>query len=159
MARPLVDLASLDLTKTVMPWEEFADYLPQRDEFQLLDGVCHLDTEAGIVVAYKDWDDNPWWAKGHIPGRPLMPGVMMIEGCAQASVILIKKTVDWPIDGFIGLGGVDDVRLRGTVEPGNRVYFVAGKGVISGRRLAKYPAQAFSNGKMVADMKVLGILL
>ncbi len=159
MAQPLVDLSSLDLTQDVLSEEEIRVMLPHRHEFQLVDGVCHLDTEKGEIVTYKDWDENPWWARGHIPGRPLMPGVLLAEGAAQAASILMEKTEGWGPERFIGLGGLDSVRYRGQVLPNSRVYFVSARGRRSGNRLAKYPAQAFCDGKMVLEMELIGVLL
>lgn len=159
MGRPLVDLSSLDLTRDVVSQEELRAIVPHRDTFQMLDGICHFDPEGQVIVAYKDWPQDPWWAKGHVPGNPLMPGVLMIEGAAQAATFLIKKTIGWEIDRFIGLGGLNDVRFRGTVVPPARVYFVSAKGQVSGKRLARFPAQAFCNGSMTMEMELLGVLL
>jgi 3-hydroxyacyl-[acyl-carrier-protein] dehydratase len=155
----IVDLNSLDLSRDVVPQDELRRLVPHRDHFQLLDGICHFDPERHVVVAYKDWPADAWWAKGHIPGMPLMPGVLMIEGAAQAASFLIKKTVDWEIKGFIGLGGLDDVRFRGKVEPPARVHFVSGLGRLSGKRLARYPAQVFCRNQLVLEMVMLGVLI
>ncbi|MCA8955160.1 MAG: beta-hydroxyacyl-ACP dehydratase [Planctomycetes bacterium] len=159
MSREIVDLASLDLSSDVMTDAEIRAMVPHAHEFRLIDGVCHLDLQRGILVAYKDWDEDPWWARGHIPGRPIMPGVLMVEGCAQASTILMKKHEGWDANRFIGLGGLDRVRFRGQVTPPCRVHFVSEVGTQSGNRLAKYPAQCFLDGKMVMQMELLGVLL
>ena len=158
MPHLLVDLAELDLTKDVLPEAELRGLLPHAHEFRLLDAICHLDLEAGIVVGYKTWDSNPWWARGHIPGRPLMPGVLMAEGAAQVASVLMKKREGWGVDKFIGLGGLDHVRFRGAVIPPATIYFVSKVGNRS-TRLARYPAQCFSGGKMVMEMELLGVLL
>ena len=159
MARPLVDLSTLDLSRDVVSEAELRTLVPHRDYFQMLDGICFFDRERSLIVGYKDWPADAWWSKGHIPGKPLMPGVLMIEGAAQATTFLIKKMIGWEVDRFVGLGGLNDVRFRGQVVPPARVHFVGGPGVVSGTRLAKYPAQAFCNGQMVMDMELLGVLL
>lgn len=159
MGQPLVDLQSLDLSRSVIPDEELRTLLPHRDHFQLLDGICHFDPERKLMVGWKDWPADAWWAKGHIPGKPLMPGVLMIEGAAQVASFLIKKTSTWEIDRFVGLAGLNDVRFRGSVVPPARVYFVSGNMQISGRRLARMPAQAFCNGQMTLEMELLGMML
>ena len=140
MGQPIIDLKSIDLTKDVISDEELRRCLPHSDEFQLLDGICHLDKENNIAVGYKDWGEDPWWAKGHIPGRPLMPGVLMIEGGAQIATFLVKQQVSWATDQMIGLAGIDDVRVRGQIVPPARVYFVSSVQKISGRRLARMNA-------------------
>jgi 3-hydroxyacyl-[acyl-carrier-protein] dehydratase len=159
MARPLVDLSKLDLSRDVVSTQELREILPHREYFTLIDGICHLDLERKIVVGYKDWPADPWWAAGHIPGRPLMPGVLMIEGAAQVSTVLIKHAMGWGSDRFVGLAGLNDVRFRGQVVPPARVHFVSACGHVSGSRLARYPAQAFCRGQLVLDMELLGVLL
>lgn len=159
MGQPIIDLATLDLTRDAVPEEELRRCLPHRDFFQLLDGICYFDREQGVAVGYKDWDEAPWWGTGHIPGRPLMPGVLMIEGAAQIATFLVKQLSGWARDRMIGLAGLDDVRVRGQILPPARVYFVSGQMQISGRRLAKLPAQVFCNGQMTMEMQVMGVML
>jgi 3-hydroxyacyl-[acyl-carrier-protein] dehydratase len=159
MARALIDMDGLDLSQDVMADAEIRAMLPHAHEFRLIDGICHLDMTAGVVVGYKDWDEDAWWARGHVPGRPLMPGVLMVEGCAQVSTILMKKQEGWGADKFIGLGGLDKVRFRGQIVPPCRVHFVSAVGSRSGNRIAKYPAQCFLGGKLVMDMDLLGVLI
>ena len=86
-------------------------------------------------------------------------GALMVEGCAQVSTILIKKREGWDNESFIGLGGLNDVRFRGQVTPPCRVYFVSVAGSRAGRKIAKYPAQCFHEGKMVMQMELMGVLL
>ena len=56
---------------------------PQRFEMEQLDAIVHLDTEASIIVGYKDVRHDEFWVRGHMPGYPLMPGVLMCEAAAQ----------------------------------------------------------------------------
>jgi 3-hydroxyacyl-[acyl-carrier-protein] dehydratase len=159
MGQPIVDLQSLDLSRNVVTEEDLRSCLPHRDYFQLLDGVCYFDPERKIAIGYKDWGTDAWWASGHIPGKPIMPGVLMIEGAAQIASFLIKKVSGWEITRFIGLAGLNDVRIRGTVTPPARVYFVSGNIQLSGRRMAKMPGQVFCNGQMTMEMELLGVML
>jgi 3-hydroxyacyl-[acyl-carrier-protein] dehydratase len=159
MGQPIVDLKTLDLSRDVVPDEVLRACLPHREEFQLLDGVCHLDLPNNVCVAYKDWDADPWWGRGHIPGRPIMPGVLMIEGGAQAATFLVKQHNDWAQHEMIGLAGLDEVRVRGQVTPPARVYFVSRLDKLSGRRLARMTAQVFCNDQMVMEMQVMGVML
>lgn len=159
MGQPLVDLQSLDLSAAVVPDAELRAVLPHRHEFAMLDGICHFDPEQKLAVGWKDWPADAWWARGHIPGKPLMPGVLMIEGAAQVASFLIKRTSQWDIDRFVGLAGLNDVRFRGTVVPPARVHYVAGNIQVSGRRLARMNAQVFCNGQMTMEMELLGTML
>jgi 3-hydroxyacyl-[acyl-carrier-protein] dehydratase len=157
--KPLVDFTALDLSRDVVSTAELRELVPQRETFELLDGICHLDPERWTIVGYKDWPADPWWASAHIPGKPLMPGVLMIEGAAQVATFLIKKMFAWGPERFIGLAGLDEVRFRGQVVPPARVHFVSVKGQLSGSRMARFPAQAFCNGQMVMEMQLLGVFL
>ena len=153
-----IDPALFDKSEPALPDDELRVLVPHRHEFQMLDVVTHLDTDAGLVVAYKDWDDDPWWARGHVPGMPVMPGVLMCEGGAQAATVLIKtRNTGWGRDVFVGLGGLEKVRFRGKVEPGARVHFASWGGQQSGNRLARYPAAAFCNGKLIMEMELIGV--
>lgn len=160
MARELFDLSTIDLTQSVVPEEELRTLVPHRHEFQLIDGICHLDLEEGVVVGFKKWAAEPWWGRGHIPGRPLMPGVLLAEAAAQCATVLMKKhEAGWGEGRFIGLAGLDNVRFRGQITPPATVYFASRAGSRSGNRLAKYPAQALCDGKVCMDMTLLGALL
>lgn len=159
MGQPLIDLQSLDLSRDVIAEAELRRCIPHRDFFQLLDGICYFDRERGVAVGYKDWDAEPWWASGHVPGRPLMPGVLMIEGAAQIATFLVKQLSGWAMDRMIGLAGLDDVRIRGQIVPPARVYFVSGNVQISGRRMARMSAQVFSNGQMTLETTIMGVML
>jgi 3-hydroxymyristoyl/3-hydroxydecanoyl-(acyl carrier protein) dehydratase len=84
---------------------------------------------------------------------------LMIEGAAQIGTFLIKKTAGWSVDSFVGLTGVNDARIRGQVVPPARVYFVTGNIKVSGRRMARMPAQVFCNGQLVMELELLGVML
>ena len=101
MARALIDLATLDLEHDVLPEEELRAMLPHRYEFQLIDGVCHLDLEEGVIVGYKDWDDDPWWKRGHVPGRPLR-------------AVIIQNEPKWSIQFRLQSGSFDSLGNRGS---------------------------------------------
>jgi 3-hydroxyacyl-[acyl-carrier-protein] dehydratase len=159
MGQPIVDLKTLDLSRAVVSEQELRDALPHRAEFQLLDAVVHFDREGGIAVGYKDWDHDPWWAKGHVPGRPLMPGVLMLEGAAQIATFLVKQVSGWSRDRMIGLAGIDEVRIRGQVVPPARVWFVSSIVNISGRRLAKMRTEVFCNDQLILEAKIMGVML
>ena len=124
----------------------------------LLDTIA--EHEPGVrLVAMKNVTVGEEFFQGHFPGSPLMPGVLMIEGAAQAATFLIKKMMGWSRERLIGLAGLNEVRFRGQVVPPARVYFVSAEGKVSGTRLARFPAQAWSNGELIMDMELLGVLL
>jgi 3-hydroxyacyl-[acyl-carrier-protein] dehydratase len=159
MPRELVDLSRLDLTKPVLTEAEVRAVLPHDHEFRLVDAICFLDPDESIAIGYKDWDANPWWAKGHIPGRPIMPGVLLIEGAAQVATVLMKRKRDgWDPERFIGMGGVDNARFRNAVIPPARVWFVS-KCDKQSRKIARFSCQAFNGQELAMEMELVGVLL
>ena len=136
MGRAIVDLSELDLSRDVISDEELRSLVPHDHEFKMLDGICHLDLERGLVVGHKYFGEDAWWARGHVPGRPLMPGVLMIEGCAQVAAVLMKKRQGLAAPEFVGLGGVNKARFRGPVFPPAKIYFASAVGT-KGTRIFK----------------------
>lgn len=154
---PYVDTASLDPELDALSIDEVRRHLPQRYEFAMLDRLCHLDLEQEICVGYKDLGPEDWWARGHFPGKPVLPGILMIEGAGHVGSILWKKKMGFD-DIIIGFGGLERVRFRGQVIPPARIYFVA-RGGKFGTRMSRLPTQAIVNGKVVLEATILGIAL
>ena len=82
-APPLIDFTEIDLSRTVVGREDLLGYLRQRNRFEMLDGIVHVDLEGKVLVGYKDIKQDDWWAEDHIPGRPMFPGALQIEVAAQ----------------------------------------------------------------------------
>ena len=82
-AEPIVAPELLDASNVVADKSEVLATLKQRGRFEMVDAICHLDLEGGTVVGVKEVKSDDWWASDHIPGRPLFPGVLMIEAAAQ----------------------------------------------------------------------------
>jgi 3-hydroxyacyl-[acyl-carrier-protein] dehydratase len=158
MVAPLVDLTTIDLSRPVLDEDELRSLLPHREEFQMVDAIVHLDPVKGVVVGVKEWSAEPWWARGHVPGRPLLPGVLMVEGAAQTASVLIKKAGGWPAERFIGLAGLEGVRFRGAVVPPARIHYVASSLSVS-TRMARVPAQCLLGARIVMEMELLGVPL
>jgi 3-hydroxyacyl-[acyl-carrier-protein] dehydratase len=98
---------------------EIEEILPHRDPFLLLDEVTEL--EPGVrVVARKRVRDDEWYLAGHFPGRPIMPGVLMVEAMAQTGAVAVLA--DEANRGKLALfAGIDDVRFTRIVEPGDEL--------------------------------------
>ena len=119
----LFDLSSIDLqAEPIFDKEAIGKVNPQRYEMQHLDGILWCDKEKHLILGYKDVTDDEFWVRGHIPGRPLMPGVIMVEAAAQLSSFLMKYVFE--IEGFIGFAGINSAKFRSVVEPGQRLYLL-----------------------------------
>jgi 3-hydroxyacyl-[acyl-carrier-protein] dehydratase len=152
---PFVDVAKLDQSSVAYGVEEIRKTNLQRHEMEQLSGVFFLDPEGGpLIAAYRDIRDDEWWVRGHIPGRPLFPGVLMLEAAAQAASFLITRTFNE--NRFLGFGGVEDVRFRDTIVPPARLILV-GKAEKLHRRQSIVAVQGFVDAKMVFEARILGM--
>ncbi len=134
--RLLFDLSQIELDAPLLFDREAIEQMnPQRFEMQHLDGIIWYDKEKCLILGYKDVTENEFWVRGHLPERPLMPAVIMIESAAQLLSFFMKKIYE--IKGFIGFAGIDSAKFRAIVEPGQRLYLL---GHITKFKSRKYTA-------------------
>ncbi len=155
-APPLVDLGTVDLNALQFTREQIYERLPHRFEFMQLDGMVHIDRDQGIAVGLRDVRADEFWVRGHIPGRPLFPGVLMIETAAQMASFLSQELQ--PESRFLGFGGLDSVKFRGAVIPPARLYMVEKVVELRSRRTV-CDAQGFVDGRMVFEARITGMPL
>ena len=127
----------------------------QRHEMQQLDGVLWYDKAKRLIVGYKDVTEKEFWIPGHIPGRPLMPGVIMIESAAQLVSFFVKHIIS-DEEGFIGFAGIKSAKFRASVEPGCRLLLL-GHVVEVRRRRYTCDVQGVVADKIVFDTTISGM--
>ncbi len=152
----LIDLEPIDLDAVVATKEQIYAALPQRHEFGLLDGVCHLDANAKQIVTFRDCRSDDWWVRGHVPGRPLLPGVLMLEMAAQTSAYLAKQYGQY--DSFIAFGGIDECKFRDTILPDTRLYILCVGEKLRSRRIVSR-TQGFADGRLIFEAKITGLTM
>lgn len=152
----LLDFDRVDCDRVLLDRNQIYEYLPHRYEFMLLDAVCHLDAENLEIVSYCDVKAEDWWFRGHVPGRPLLPGVLMLEMAAHTSAVLARQARG--ITDFIAYGGVDRCKFREVVEPGMRIYFLVKGRDLRARRIVT-EAQGVLDGRIAFEAVVTGLML
>jgi len=152
----LIDLNNIDLNKPIIDIEGIRAVVPHRYEMEQLSGILKYSIEEGIIVGYKDVSNNEFWIRGHVPGRPIMPGVMMLEAAAQLCTYYYKQTTK--DERFLGFGGVDKVKFRGKVVPGDKLIIIAKNKELRSRR-AVFDTQGVVDGKLVFEGIVIGMVV
>jgi len=151
----LFDLSQIDLSaEPVFDRESILGVNAQSYEMQQLDGVLWYDKEKRLVLGYKDVTDKEFWVRGHIPGRPLMPAVIMVESAAQLLSFFVKQVYE--VEAFIGFASIEGAKFRYPVVPGERLYLL---GHLTKFKRRKYSAeiQGLVNDTMVFETDVSGM--
>lgn len=97
--------------------EEIKKIIPQRDPFLMIDEVEEY-VPGESAIAYKHVDENEYYFKGHFPGNPIMPGVLIVESLAQTGAVAILSMKENQGKNAL-FGGIDKLRFKKTVVPGD----------------------------------------
>ncbi|MGH2271746.1 3-hydroxyacyl-ACP dehydratase FabZ family protein [Anaerohalosphaeraceae bacterium U12dextr] len=150
----LFDYKQLDLTKVEFDRTAIAEVNPQSYEMAQLDGIIWHDLDKMMCLGYKDITDKEFWVRGHIPGRPIMPGVIMIEAAAQLCSFFMRRI--YGLKGFIGFAGIDETKFRETVVPGNRLYMLGHIHKVRSRQFSA-KVQGVVNDKLAFETIISGM--
>jgi 3-hydroxyacyl-[acyl-carrier-protein] dehydratase len=153
---PLYDVSTIDFSRPVFDIEAIRRVNPQRNQMEHLSAVVHVDTVHHGAVGYKDITENEFWVTGHMPGFPLMPGVIMCESAAQLAAFYAQK---YKLIGgdFVGLGGMEDIRFRGPVFPGCRLILMVRVTNLRPGRRATFDFQGFVEDRMAFNGTMIGV--
>ncbi|MEX2315886.1 MAG: 3-hydroxyacyl-ACP dehydratase FabZ family protein [Pirellulales bacterium] len=152
----ILDPSAYDLDHVLADAETIRRYNPQRFEMEQLTAIVYDDFEQGICVGYKDVTDDEFWVRGHMPGMPLMPGVIMCEAAAQLCCYHVQRhnLMDTKMLGF---GGLDQVRFRGMVVPGDRLVIASQKLQLRPGAMIRSRFQCFVREQLVCEGEIRGI--
>jgi 3-hydroxyacyl-[acyl-carrier-protein] dehydratase len=153
---PIIDPAAYDPAAIVVPIEELRRAFPQRGNFEQLDGLLALDLERQLAVGVLQVPADPFWAADHMPGRPLLPGVLMLDALAQLGGYFTYAAGDTRDGRLFGWSGLESVTFRRPVLPGQTVMYATVCLEMRSRR-ARFHGQGFVDGHCVVDAIVVGM--
>lgn len=154
----IVDFSEFDENSILASKEEIEKINPHRHELALLDGILFEDEPSGRAVGFHDVRDDEFWVRGHFPEKALMPGVVICECAAQLCAFFARRS-GLLEDCIIALGGLDEIKFRGPVVPGDRLITMLQK--TKGRRnvLIVGRFQCFVNQELVVEGIIKGVAL
>lgn len=154
---PLFDYKPFNYDKPLYNLDEVRKINPQRHEMEQLSGVVWVDQQQHGIIGFKDVTDDEFWIKGHMPGFPLMPGVILCEAAAQLVSFYAKKFSILGTGDYLGFGGLDDVRFRVPVYPDCRLILCARGKRIKPKMRAEFEFQGYVNDALVYHGSLIGV--
>jgi len=143
--------------KTEYNIEEILEILPHRHPFVLIDRVINLDP-GKTVTALKNVNINESYFPGHFPGKPIMPGVLILESMAQAGAFLVLHDLEDPQKKGMLFSSVEKAKFRIPVVPGDQL--IIKMEMINFRMgSAKIKGEAFVDDKLVTEATIMASLV
>lgn len=155
----IVDPAEFDVNRVVADIEEIRRYNPQRFEMEQLSAIVFEDPVNRRCAGIKDVTANEFWVRGHMPGMPLMPGVIVLEAAAQLCSYFTQKYDLLGGAKMVGLGGFEDVRFREPIRIGDRLFIACEQVKLRPGAVIISRFQVFVKGSLVAAGAMKGIPL
>lgn len=140
--------------KTTFMIEEIQELLPHRYPFLLVDRIIDYK-ESERAVGIKNVTMNEEFFQGHFPGRPLMPGVLIVEAMAQVGGIVLAQLPEVPSGKLFVFTGIDKVRIRRSVVPGDQLVITAEFMSLKRKRFAMMSTKAEVDGKLACSGELM----
>jgi 3-hydroxyacyl-[acyl-carrier-protein] dehydratase len=154
----ILDFSEYDPDRVIADLEEIRKHNRQRFEMEQLTAVVYTNLDRMICAGYKDITPNEFWIRGHMPEFALMPGVVMCEVAAQVSSYFAQRYSLLGCE-VIGFGGMDEVRFRGIVVPGDRLVMVVQALKVRRGALIQCRFQGFVRQSLVVEGRIAGVSL
>jgi len=137
-------------------FKEILELLPHRYPFLLVDRIVAF--EQGVsITCIKNCTVNEPFFQGHFPGEPIMPGVLIMEAMAQAGILFAKKTDPALRDSLIVFAGMNTVRFRYPVRPGDQLVMKLTH-IKRKANIWKMKGEASVDGRIVAEAELMAAI-
>lgn len=153
-SQALFEYPEFDFDNPMVDVEGIGRINPHRGPMVQLNGIGWWGEGRG--VGFRNVEHDEFWVEGHIPGRPLLPGVLMIEAAAQLSSYVQQMCHPELQKSFLGFTRCDDCAFRGQVVPGDTLILLA-KMEKQNRRRFISQCQGFVDDALVFEARVTGM--
>ena len=136
-------------TEVIIAVEDIQKLLPHRYPFSLVDRIIRY-VPGKLAVGIKNVTFNEPHFQGHFPGRPIMPGVLIVEAMAQVGGVVLTQMADVQ-GGLFMFAGIDKVRFRRPVVPGDQLIMTVELLSVRRRRFGSMHGRAEVDGRLVAE--------
>ncbi len=147
------DAITLQTTQRIVPVEEIQKLLPHRYPFALVDRIIEY-VPGKRAVGIKNVSFNEPHFQGHFPGRPIMPGVLIVEAMAQVGGVVLTQMLESD-GGLFVFAGIDKVRFRRQVIPGDQLVMTVELLCVKQRRFGKMRGRAEVDGTLAAEGELI----
>ena len=151
----LFDIRGIDLDATAVDLEGIKAINKHRGQAVQLDRLAWVGDNCEQAIPIRKVRDDEWWCAGHIPGRPIMPAVMMVEAAAQLTswMFLARGIVTFP---FVGFTRIENTKFRNRVEPGDTLAILCQQVKFQLKRMV-CDAMGLVDGRIAFESRITGM--
>ena len=152
----LFDLDRIDLTQRLHDRTQIATLNAHRGDMALLDNIVWISPDFRQSVALKVAKPDEFWVPGHFPGKPMYPGVLMVESAAQLAAYLYNIRQDKKL--LAAFTRIDNCSFRNSVVPGDELFLLCQE-VKWSRRGFVCDVQGVTGGKLTFEARISGLAI